>query len=102
MALPAHLFDDDQKLAESDFDHFVIWNGEEYPAMVIHRGESSDYVMAGEKSRRRIVVQLRKTLFLESVPVVGDLITFDDVVYRAKGRKPDPVLYELDCEEKDA
>jgi len=102
MVLPLNFFDDDQCLAESDFDDVVLWRGEELPALVVSRGESADYVMAGEKARRRIVVQLRRSLFLEAVPAVGDVFTFAAAVYRVKGRKPDAVLWEFDCEERDS
>lgn len=102
MALPTHLFDDDQKVAEGDFDDFVVWGGEEFPALVVSHGESVDHVMPGQKPRRRIVVQLRRSLFAEAAPKVGDLFTFEEAVYRVKGRKPDSVLWEFDCEEKDA
>lgn len=102
MALPLHLFVDDQKLAESDFDEYVVWYGEDYPAFVTHRGESTDYAMSGRKARRRIVAQLRRNLFQDVLPKVGDTISFEGVVYRIKSSKPDAVLMEYECEEEDS
>ena len=102
MALPEHLFDDDQRTAEGDLDESIVWKGEEFPSVVVDQGESSDYLMPGKKARRRIVVEVRRSLFLEDVPEVGQIVTCEDVIYRIRTRKSDSIVSELECEEEDA
>ena len=104
MSLDGNMFADDLLEVEGDIEQEVEFLGVDYDAVVEDKGRSQEYVMPGHKAKRRVLVLLRFSLFLEELPDVGGVLGFEGVSYRITGAKDSACgsVCEFDCEEIDA